>query len=448
MFIYYDFIDVTIEYDTEPNSYENKLQPKETNSDITKFPVFMIPPLLIKSFSGSYGWSIYNKVDDFRRMCGKIQDRFVQLSLNSCYKVWPTYPDILFVPKTLDVGKMVAGSTLVRSRGRFPVLSYYYAAKNTCVLRCAQPVLGIFLSYFQDAKLLKLVAEMKGSHAKLHIFDARPRLNAMANLLIGKGYEIQKIYDFCTIEFMNIPNIHVVRDSLNRYLEVTCIVSDSVSSLWGSIYATQWPDYIVLIIKAACDIAWKLHFYEENCLVHCSDGWDRTSQLCALVSLLLDPFYRTLQGFIILIEKEFVSFGHKFCDRIGLQPGKPDEVSPIFFQFLECVYQLSQKYPNLFQFNEDLLLTIAYHLTSCEFGTFLVNSEAERVAYCLAGRTVSLWNYILSKANDYISLLYDNEPETFVEECSFEIPDFEIWVKFYRPSILYRECQTHIFGCL
>ena len=32
-------------------------------------------------------------------------------------------------------------------------------------------------------------------------------------------------------------------------------------------------------------------------LLHCSDGWDRTSQLSSLAMIMLDPFYRTIRGF-------------------------------------------------------------------------------------------------------------------------------------------------------
>ena len=35
----------------------------------------------------------------------------------------------------------------------------------------------------------------------------------------------------------------------------------------------------------------------SNVLVHCSDGWDRTSQLTALSQLMMDPYYRTVLGF-------------------------------------------------------------------------------------------------------------------------------------------------------
>jgi len=55
----------------------------------------------------------------------------------------------------------------------------------------------------------------------------------------------------------------------------------------------------------------------DTVLVHCSDGWDRTSQIVALAMLLGDPYYRTIDGFELLIEKEWLSYGLQFHLRHG-----------------------------------------------------------------------------------------------------------------------------------
>lgn len=71
---------------------------------------------------------------------------------------------------------------------------------------------------------------------------------------------------------------------------------------------------------------------------------------------MLCPRYRTFEGFLSLINKDWLNFGHKCADRLNLsEENDPKEASPIFLQFLEFVYQLIQQYPRAFEFNTSYL---------------------------------------------------------------------------------------------
>ena len=76
------------------------------------------------------------------------------------------------------------------------------------------------------------------------------------------------------------------------------------------------------------------HFFTISVLVHCSDGWDRTPQIVSLAQLMLDPYYRSIDGFRTLCEICWLDFGHKMADRNGtaLASADPNERAPIFLQ--------------------------------------------------------------------------------------------------------------------
>lgn len=116
---------------------------------------------------------------------------------------------------------------------------------------------------------------------------------------------------------------------------------------------SRWLHHISGLIKSALLIVDTIDIEEKSILIHCSDGWDRTPQLVALAELMLDPHYRTFDGFKTLIQREWLDFGHKFADRCGSNPCNedPNERCPVFLQWLDCVQQLLVQFPKNFEFN-------------------------------------------------------------------------------------------------
>ncbi|CAK9436101.1 uncharacterized protein LODBEIA_P06590 [Lodderomyces beijingensis] len=395
--------------------------------------------------------------------------------------------------------------------------------------------------------------------------------------------------------FCNIDNIHVIRDSLNKLTTIlndldkyssppssaqgnnnsptnnnsinnnnhdnnngggsTTTSSSSPSyntaisvSLQQALSKTQWLHRISIILQSVDRIVKSIHLNNTNVIIHCSDGWDRTSQVSALAQLCLDPFYRTTRGFMILIEKDWMSFGFKFKTRAdhggcigatmrkehrsssrnrngtGTDAGQVSEASseslsvsenrpvsefssnaaasvssffhkaaraardlknsaqggltnypmednaefisespsnktasisfassssssapsssstyggssersPVFHQFLDCIYQIQRQKPTAFEFNSRFLKRLLYHYYSCQYGSFLCDSEREsQQVFKVDESTVSVWDYFNSRPQEFKNMAYDPQDE---EVIFFNSADVKWWFELYGRS--------------
>ena len=370
----------------------------------------------------------YDLLDEFiRQGLASSNSNWRVSRVNDDYKFCPTYPREMIVPKEasdellVEVGKY-------RSRQRIPVTTWVHS-NGAAVSRCSQPLPGITMRKSQaDIDLLKMLAD--SGNGKLHILDSRPKANAIANIAMGGGYESEDVYTFAKMEFENIDNIHVVREAWIK-LSQLCLQSEkkkSVTSIQNSPEGQQWWKILMAIFLSTIKMCKYLE-KGESVLVHCTDGWDRTSQCCSLCEIMLDPFYRTIDGFIILLEKDWKSFGHQFEKRSGVGAHCPHgQYSPVFHQFIECLYILIQHFPTAFEYNEELLFDVDQAVYCNDFGTFMFNRDEEREIYRINERTPSLWSYVTENRMNYRNEKYS---QTNYKLHLGNLPKFVLWEKYY-----------------
>jgi myotubularin-related protein 1/2 len=250
-----------------------------------------------------------------------------------------------------------------RTKNRIPALCYVHpkfsedgSVSLSGLWRSGQIKTGItFSRKAEDEKFISLIGNLLhfNGRSRVTVFDCRPWKNAAANMLAGKGYLNSKNYNLDEIIFGDIDNIHTMR-SCAKSNHSDFFREKASSSM------VEWYRHIQKLLVGAKKCA-KLIVRGSTVVVNCSDGWDRTPQTTSLVKILLNKFFRTFNGFQVLVNYEFVGFGHKFQDRQSYADSS--ESSPVFVQFLECVRQILLQNPNEFEFNQFYLkdLALAFH---------------------------------------------------------------------------------------
>lgn len=439
-------------------------------SSVKQLYAFLYTPNETEKKLDGLSWELYDANHEWKRQGLDMDDpdcHWRQTDVNSSYAIAETYPRKLFVPRRIS-DTLISHCSKYRSKGRFPVLAYYYKKHNCTITRSSQPLPGITKQRsVQDEKLMEIIFSSSNKTGHNLIVDARPLTNAVAQVALGGGTELMDNYGFNNTAkrmFLGIDNIHVMSETMNSFIDNYLTDADIFPQLSfsGKLNCKfhNWEKYIKLILSSVDQLSKAMIFNGSNVLVHCSDGWDRTAQVISLVEICIDPFFRTFDGFMVLVEKDWVTFGHKFRERshhlsstdcfhdnttgifndnpfsrlrrksvsgdsstgnMGRTAGsaRPAGVSssskfasPVFQQFLDCVYQLQRQNPNAFEFNARFLKRLVYQLYSCQYGTFLFNNEKEMVDNEAKTKTSSVWDHFRSRKDLYINKQYSPRDST------------------------------------
>lgn len=412
--------------------------------------------------------------NEVERMGFDTQNAWRISDINSKFRLCPSYPQQLLVPAWIT-DKELENVAAFRSWKRFPAVVYRHQSTGAVIARCGQPEVSWWgWRNADDEHLVQSIAKAcavdsssrrhlpNGSYTngselpdtdfessmtnssevetlaiqphKLLILDARSYAAAVANRAKGGGCECPEYYPNCEVVFMGMANIHSIRKSFQS-LRFLCTQMPDPANWLSALESTKWLQHLSLLLKAALLVVNAVDRDHRPVLVHCSDGWDRTPQIVALSKLLLDPYYRTIEGFQVLVETEWLDFGHKFADRCGHGENSEDlnERCPVFLQWLDCVHQLQRQFPCSFEFNEAFLVKLVQHTYSCLFGTFLCNSGKEREDRHVQERTCSVWSLLRPANRTLRNMLYSSHSETVLHPVC-HVRNLMLWTAVYLPS--------------
>jgi hypothetical protein len=189
--------------------------------------VHAFPPTPLQLFAFSYkfshpsdGWNIYDFEKEFTRQ---------EVYGNALWRVWSdnyslveSYPLKFILPSGLAMSD-ITEAVKFRSRGRLPALTWRNSRTGALLCRSSQPMVGVLGHKSLADKLLLNLYRVMGDvnnvdeiedPSDFYIMDCRKTIAATANSALGKGVEDEKNYERTKVVFLDIENIHVMRNSL------------------------------------------------------------------------------------------------------------------------------------------------------------------------------------------------------------------------------------------
>ncbi|XP_046668990.1 LOW QUALITY PROTEIN: myotubularin-related protein 9 [Homalodisca vitripennis] len=344
------------------NNVATSIETLSSFEDQTKFyPFFFRPnyPIL------EDGWTAFQPELEFSKLLQGDDWRITYV--NSDFKVCPTYPKALVVPKKID-DKTIMASAKFRDGGRFPVLSYRHE-KGTVLLRSSQPLTGASSHRCKEDK--DLLDAVLGPGTRGYVIDTRSPAAAQAAKSRGGGFELEMHYPQWRRVSKPIERYTGLLDSLTRLIEACNDTSLSMDRWLSRLESSNWISHVKDTLNCACIVAQCLEEEARSVLVHGSEGLDATLLVTSLTQIILNPDCRTVRGLQALVEREWLQAGHPFPRRHShsvYSPSRSKQNAPTFLLLLDCIVQIQTQFPCSFEFSSSLLMLLFEHSYSSQFG--------------------------------------------------------------------------------
>ncbi|XP_061157209.1 myotubularin-related protein 9 isoform X1 [Syngnathus typhle] len=361
----------------------------------------------------------------------ELHERWRLSTVNQDYSVCPSYPPAVIVPKAIndDALKKVAK---FRQGGRFPVLCYYHRKNGMVILRSGQPLTGANRKRCMEDELL-LQTVIRDSD-KGYIIDTRSAQQAQQARMMGGGFESKSFYSNWKRLHRHMERGKTLQESLIKLVDAYGDKSPNMDRWLSKLENSKWMSHIQTALSTAGLLAECVERDGHSVLVHGSEGTDATLLISTLAQLIMDPSCRSLEGFLRLLEREFVQAGHPFqqqCSHSAFSHARLQQECPMFLLLLDCVWQLWCQFPLALGFSEALLLRLATEAYASDYGTFLCNSEMERCALQVKDKTHCLFRALLKprESEQYTNPLY--EPNELAIWPSVHPQSLQLWRGYF-----------------
>lgn len=152
---------------------------------------------------------------------------------------------------------------------------------------------------------------------------------------------------------------------------------------------------------------------EENVLIYCTSGTNGSCLISSLSQIIIEPHYRTFEGFKVLVWKEWIYFQHNFVAKNDLNKlNIEDECRylPLFIFFLDCVAQLIHMNPFKFEFTKDYLAQLSMRVLSNKFFEFVQSGYQQNLEKDQSNiKLVSVFSVI--KQDHYTNQFYKKDKD-------------------------------------